>query len=439
MKLMHVGFRVASALILTVGTFACSADGTGTNDGSTDGTDGTTSATATAGTDGTDGTAATDGATEQVAVPRVCDHAVRPVGYVQSSGGDIVYQNNPLTISARASAAGTCTNRVELGFERDGGCNLDLTFEEMQGVWMMTAGTFKGDVKCGEFWAVDDKVTFELDTSGSVGALMNLPDLEPAENDGLCAEGQDMKLVGNARFVAAGAAEDGTDRITEISLSDLGFKGVFKPEVMPEGGCPQEPRLCQGVTCGRDFFGAECGVCGEGFSCSGGACAEGGCRASSPDKTVGFHIGEKSWTESTGDTWNLHDTCEEASAVWMIKTATWCSACYALRFEFQRLYDTYAPRGVKFVLIVGQDAQGYPATQQEAAYYKQAYGYQDGWISISDPNFQGIDTLITSTYNAIPEHIILDKDLVLRKQSGSTDFVFSQESALLQILAEQGN
>ena len=73
-----------------------------------------------------------------------------------------------------------------------------------------------------------------------------------------------------------------------------------------------------------------------------------------------------------------------------------------------------------------------------AADYKKNHGYQDGWVALADPNWQKSLTVMSSGYNALPEHAILDQDLVLRKQSSSSDYVFSQESALLKILAEQG-
>ena len=109
-----------------------------------------------------------------------------------------------------------------------------------------------------------------------------------------------------------------------------------------------------------------------------------------------------------------------------------------LRPEFKRLYDDYAPRGVKFVLLVGQTSPGVPATAAEAQQYKVSKGYQDGWIALSDPNFEKTEEVILATSSAIPQHIVMDQELVLRFASSSGDFVYSPETKLLQILAAQG-
>ncbi len=91
-----------------------------------------------------------------------------------------------------------------------------------------------------------------------------------------------------------------------------------------------------------------------------------------------------------------------------------------------------------FILLVGQDGSGAPATPQEAASYKVSHGYQDGFIIAADPNWGKMEKIIKSTSNGIPSHAILDQDLVLRFSSSSSDFVYSAETKLIQILALQG-
>ena len=94
---------------------------------------------------------------------------------------------------------------------------------------------------------------------------------------------------------------------------------------------------------------------------------------------------------------------------------------------------------MKFVLVVGQDLNGAPATAATVAEYLAYHdGYQPGWITVADPNWAIIETIIDSTSDAIPAHYILDKDMVLRFASSSSDFVYSAETKLIQILAQQG-
>jgi hypothetical protein len=91
------------------------------------------------------------------------------------------------------------------------------------------------------------------------------------------------------------------------------------------------------------------------------------------------------------------------------------------------------------VLVIGQDMNGQPATSLTIPEYLGSHdGYQQGWNVLADPNWGKIDSIITPTSNGIPSHAVLDQDLVLRFSSSSSDFLYSAETKLIQILALQG-
>ena len=101
--------------------------------------------------------------------------------------------------------------------------------------------------------------------------------------------------------------------------------------------------------------------------------------------------------------------------------------------EFKQVYDLYAPQGVVFVMLVGQTSPGTPASPQDAAAYKAQYGYQDGWIVVSDPNWAKTDAIINDPAPGIPSISILDQDLALRYVTTST-IDGGYQSKLIQIL-----
>lgn len=438
---------VLAAVVLGFGTLGCSSDGGGgsADPGTTGGTTGeappnnTTTGELPPDNTTTGETPPDNTTTGEPLDPATC--GLKPMGFVASSGGDIVYQNNTVDAVAQHLGEQGCVTSASLSFAIDGGCNLDLVFENDSGYWVLASGTFKGEAKCGDFWT-GEAVEYTLDTAASVGGLVGLAPVADAAAAESCAEAKGVQVVGKALFVAPPLVVGESDLVFNMNLNGLNLDGQLRTALAADAAsveCPKEPRLCQGVECGEDFFGADCGGCeAEGFSCSGGTCQQGGCIEAGDGNTVGFHIGDETWKEEDGTTFRMHEFCG-APAIWLIKSATWCGACHALRGMFQQLYDTYAPKGVIFGIIPGQDQNGQPITAATAKQYLQIHdGYQDGWHILVDPNWQKIEALIPGTSNGIPAHIILDQDLVLRHNSVDTDFIHVPQTKLIQILAAQG-
>ena len=73
-----------------------------------------------------------------------------------------------------------------------------------------------------------------------------------------------------------------------------------------------------------------------------------------------------------------------------------------------------------------------------AKQYKSGHGYQDGWYVVADGDWAKLDGVVTNTYGAIPSHIILDEDMVLRHASASEDFVWDPEVGLIKLLQAKG-
>ena len=233
----------------------------------------------------------------------------------------------------------------------------------------------------------------------------------------------------------------------QLDLSNLQIEGAFASSASTSSGCPLDARVCQGLACGKDYFGVDCDAylapeggpvgCGKGLTCSTGECVVGGCDPESTTKVEGTPIGDQDYKDENNATWNLHSQCG-VPAVWMIETAFWCSACTYLAPSFQALFDKYSPLGVKFVLLVGETNSGGPTTAIDAKNYKIQHGYQDGWIALADPHWALTENVIAKTSNYVPNHAILDKDLILRQASANSDSVWAEETALLQILKRAG-
>ncbi len=312
---LHRVLAVSAALALAVGLTACATAGTQDSDPTPEKEDPTEEETNGETDDPIDDPVET-------AQPATCE--VKPVGAIKTDGGDVIYQNQTVTIEASHVRNNGCVNSVDLSFDVDGGCALNLTFTEDQGVWALSDGTFTGDDKC-TFWE-DEPTTFTLDTTAAntVATLIGLPKVDDNAADESCARGaSDIQVVGKAFFVWEHPTDDKENKFFNVNLNGLSLNGGITTKAVEEGACPGAPAAtCQGVVCGEDFFGASCGGCEEGYSCAGGACVVGGCLPAGDGDTVGFHIGDTEWTTSENEKINLHQFCE-ASAVWIIKSATW--------------------------------------------------------------------------------------------------------------------
>lgn len=369
--------------------------------------------------------------------PVVACGTASATGAVNTDGGWIVFQNHTFSVEAEHGVDSGCVNDLVLRYEVDGGCQMMLHFRGTNPLdeWHLKDGTFTADAKCGEFWTGDPQ-EFSLDVS-SIGGIIGVPAVTAADAPG-CAKVEQAQVVGKLLWSAPTVGEAGTTYFN-MSLDQLGFAGDVATGAGPLAQCPKATTLCRDAICGTDPFGTACGQCGDGFTCAGGACVEGGCLTVGDGTGLGFHIADESWGTNDGGTFTLHDTCEDGGATWMIRTAGWCYWCWELREEFQAMYDKYAPLGVRFVLVIGQDLNFNPITTVEADKYKNGHGYQDGWHALVDPNFLKIEALVDWKSGGTPSHVILDQDMILRFEGAASSFLQGPENALKAILTQQGH
>jgi len=94
-------------------------------------------------------------------------------------------------------------------------------------------------------------------------------------------------------------------------------------------GCTAQ---CSGKQCGDDGCGGSCGTCSGDTTCSAtGQCTAttnpnpvtGNCPANGTGYGMGDQIKNITWTESTGETLELHSFCGVASAIVIIESAGW--------------------------------------------------------------------------------------------------------------------
>ncbi len=375
--------------------------------------------------------------------PATCDGA-KALGSVTTSAADIIFNsgtvNSSVVITPSHVTSSGCVNAMDVKLSIDGGCKLTLGFTTKGGTWWLTSGAFVADAKCGTEWpsAANDAYTLDLNPKLTAAAVLNVPAPgEPSKAES-CLTLDGVKVVGRAEFygkIDPNDPEGKKQRRITVTLNDLRLAGGTRSNGVDAGGCPKAIQTCVGLTCGQDPLGNECGTCGEGTTCAGGACVAKGCVKAGDGKVVGSHIGDISWPMVTGS-YELHTGCK-STATWIVKTAGWCYWCSVRAPEFQALYDQYHDQGVQFLLLVGQDKAGKPATASYAAQYKKEHKYQDGWISIGDPDWKKLESKLEIPSDGTPAFAVLDEDMVLRFAQSNQDFSWAAQQSLIKILNGQ--
>lgn len=165
----------------------------------------------------------------------------------------------------------------------------------------------------------------------------------------------------------------------------------------------------------------------QGLACGDGAAADtngttrvhdvdvvANCDPAGAGATMGDKVGTVSWTMAGGDAFQLHDGCGKRSAVVLIESALWCVTCIEAAPLIEAWVSFYAPHGVQFVLLVGEDEQTNPATPTHAAQYA-AKGHSDLLVIAADPKWATVRKAIKHPDVAVllPHWTILDKDLAI--------------------------
>ena len=131
---------------------------------------------------------------------------------------------------------------------------------------------------------------------------------------------------------------------------DGGRDGVDAPDCVP---------ACEGLACGDDGCGGECGTCGAGEVCAEGACRlpmGGTCPPAAPYGTeVGDVAADAVLFDCDGNEVRLHELCE-ADVAWIFEFADWCPPCRSFaRDDVERIWTTYDPMGVDGYFVISAD------------------------------------------------------------------------------------
>jgi len=254
--------------------------------------------------------------------------SVKPYGAVGTSAADIIYQNNTATAEATHLEENGGVTSLSVTLSINGGCTLTVGFSGTMSGWELSSGSLDADANCGAYWPAEGNGSYTLDKGNSLGSLIGVPSsVEYPAADESCAAVEELKLVGNARFMS------GVDML-EVNLSGITLKGSILSKKGTDGVASPDYTPCENVACGEDTYGAYCGGCEGELVCAAGVCQESQCLpegdgnaidfANKPGKCpqCGNHIGDVAWTDKNGEQVNLHDFCD-APAVWIIKTAGW--------------------------------------------------------------------------------------------------------------------
>lgn len=261
----------------------------GTTDGSgTGGQAGTTTGGVEPGT--TDGGTGTGGSVEPPFDPNAapsgpldaCDAVA--TGVLQDDTAPINYAGNPVYVTATHAASG-CLTGVTLEFWKDNACPMSLVFAG-NGNWKLTSASIQSDPACGQGWG-SGKIYSLISSTATLFDLPGTVANKGASKSCSVLE-QQISLAGDITL--------GFDQVTfTVNLNQLGVKGMLL-STAGGGSCGTTASACDGVQCGLDSFGNQCGSCSAGLSCKAGQCAESQCPPTGPfgtnkgDTMLGFTL-----------------------------------------------------------------------------------------------------------------------------------------------------
>ena len=102
---------------------------------------------------------------------------------------------------------------------------------------------------------------------------------------------------------------------------------------------------------------------------------------------VGANVADFEMQNVAGERVALHTSCGETKAVWFALTAGWCGACETLLPEFAARYDQDKDNGLQLRIVVGEDQNSQPATEEYCRNYATSKNL-DPSIVFCDPSWQ---------------------------------------------------
>ena len=247
------------------------------------------------GDDGDDGGDGGDGVAATAFDPASC--TITGAGALETSAGELAGAG--LTAMGSHLLSSGCSSQLAVTID-DGGCSLGVTLYGGGGTWLLSDGALTVGDGCALAAAEGE---YALDAAASTGAVLDAPTLEAGTTEA-CVAVDGLGLVGLARFTGGGET-------VEVDLGGLALSGTVHTVGVAEGSCPAAAALCDGLTCGADAYGVECGACADGETCDGGQCASAWCPP--PQTGLGTHPGDTLTDvvvyDCDGAEVHLHDLC----------------------------------------------------------------------------------------------------------------------------------
>jgi hypothetical protein len=127
---------------------------------------------------------------------------------------------------------------------------------------------------------------------------------------------------------------------------------------------------------------------------------------------VGDQLPEITLYDCEGKPVSLNTTCG-ANTTWLFVAHRWCPHAKTVGTFAEKLHDSLAPRGLKSVQIVYQDAEQNRPTVEDCRLWRDAYGFQDV-LTVFDPS--GVsEKLFDSTYTSLS--VLVNKNRVIARKT----------------------
>ena len=124
----------------------------------------------------------------------------------------------------------------------------------------------------------------------------------------------------------------------------------------------------------------------------------------------GSTLANLAWTRCDGSPVALHEDFAGARALWVVLQIPACPACREQHPFLETFYETYAPRGLNVLIVLGHDpADGGLYGAGYCALFEEEHAFP--FPVLHDPDFRSAGEL---TDRGLPVQLLLDGDSVIR-------------------------
>ncbi len=118
--------------------------------------------------------------------------------------------------------------------------------------------------------------------------------------------------------------------------------------------------------------------------------------------------------DQNGKEWQLYSDENRGDIIVLDLTAMWCGPCKMAAAEAQEIHDLYKDKGVQYVSILIDNAQGEAPTMDDIQQWVQQYGFTDALILAGSRDMVDYNAETGFPTTSWPTFLLIDRDLVVR-------------------------